>query len=537
MSLSLTKKSIPVIAIILISWFSLNFYTHHRFYTDAGVFAAVTEHVLAGKTLYKDVWDHKPPMIYLINAIPAIAGDGSMPAIRFYERLYAIAGTLAFFFTLRMLFANPWLAFIFSIGLNLHFFNPAVFQGGNITEEYATIFLLMGILFAVTGKKYSINPLLTSPILGEEYKSDPSENNRDPLITTRYANTVFLVSGFFFSLSVFTKEPYLFSALPWFLYIVFTAGKEWKKSCIRGGWFTAGAIIPAMLLLGYFTITGIFANWLDIVAYNYHYAAYSRLNKSFAEQLFAHSGIIYTYIIRQTIFFQLCFLLGLASACFMPFVKPLHYFPWFCLLAFLFDFWSTMISGFEIGHYYLQILPSYLLLSASGLAFSLFLFKKISWPVANKYIWGLILVIFCGIDCSALHLYGQRLFSPAGNPPTGTITKKILELKKPGDTLWAGSGSNAKFYYETKLLSPTKYIYFYIHLFLPSYLSTGQEKRDGLTMDLKEHPPRFVILSSEDIRQMRSVGVPELADWLLANYHRLDAVAEKPYFLYERNEY
>ena len=203
-------------------------------------------------------------------------------------------------------------------------------------------------------------------------------------------------------------------------------------------------------------------------------------------------------------------------------------------MALIFDFFATMISGFEIGHYYLQILPSYLIVGACGLAFAVSV-KENYFACAGIYLWILIPLIFCLIDKNELNLYKQRLLSPSGQPGTGAIAKKILEMKKPGDTLWAGSGANAKYYGETGLLSPSKYIYFYIHLFLPSYLSSGQDKRNTLTGDLKEHPSRFVILSSEDIRQMRSVGVPELADWLLANYHQMDSVSENPYFLYERN--
>ena len=138
---------------------------------------------------------------------------------------------------------NGWHLFL-QRDFNLHFFNPVIFQGGNLTEEYATLFLLMGILFAVAGKYCSFNPLLASPILGEECNRAPSDSERNPQYPILYNNILFLLSGLVFSLCVFTKEPYLFSVIPWFLYTVFPSNKEWKKSFIHGLFFAQAHWFP-----------------------------------------------------------------------------------------------------------------------------------------------------------------------------------------------------------------------------------------------------------------------------------------------------
>lgn len=44
---------------------------------DGGVFLYAGRRLLAGESLYRGVWDHKPPGIHLINAAGLFIADGS----------------------------------------------------------------------------------------------------------------------------------------------------------------------------------------------------------------------------------------------------------------------------------------------------------------------------------------------------------------------------------------------------------------------------------------------------------------------------
>ena len=43
-------------------------------YGDEGIYAAVAQEMYQGKMLYRDVWDHKPPLIFLIFYPAAFVG-------------------------------------------------------------------------------------------------------------------------------------------------------------------------------------------------------------------------------------------------------------------------------------------------------------------------------------------------------------------------------------------------------------------------------------------------------------------------------
>ncbi|MEJ2552166.1 MAG: hypothetical protein P8Z34_15955, partial [Anaerolineales bacterium] len=41
---------------------------------DSGIFAYGAEQMLDGKLLYRDVWDHKPPAVFYVNALAILIG-------------------------------------------------------------------------------------------------------------------------------------------------------------------------------------------------------------------------------------------------------------------------------------------------------------------------------------------------------------------------------------------------------------------------------------------------------------------------------
>ena len=54
---------------------------------DSTVFLYMGQRILDGFIPYKDAWDHKPPMIYWINALGLYLGQGSFLGVRLIEFL------------------------------------------------------------------------------------------------------------------------------------------------------------------------------------------------------------------------------------------------------------------------------------------------------------------------------------------------------------------------------------------------------------------------------------------------------------------
>ena len=79
----------------------------------------------------------------------------------------------------------------------------------------------------------------------------------------------------FFSLAAFTKEPFLLSAIPWFIFLALPGGQSWKIALRRSLVFLLGSW-PRRAVFGYFVGNGIFWDWLDVVSYNIQYSLHSR---------------------------------------------------------------------------------------------------------------------------------------------------------------------------------------------------------------------------------------------------------------------
>jgi hypothetical protein len=493
---------LSLLLIILISIIGFNYFTYQRLFTDSGVFAAVAMHVLDGRLLYEEVWDHKPPMIYLINLIPVWLSDGSIYAIRLFESIYCTAALWALFFIVLRVFGNPGIALLSALAFHYHFLFPELFQGGNLTEEYGAYFSLAGILMAVFAQQ-----------------------------DCRSSGKIFgFLAGFFFALAVFTKEPFLFPATVWLVFVLIPIHKPFSP--IRGLYFLAGAltiVLMTFLLLARF---GILDDWYDVLVYNMRYTENSNLGITVSEKVFGKLSMFYHIILRRSLVFQIFFYAGILSSLFITFVRKYRYFPWFCLLAFLADWAGIYLSGYNIEHYYLQILPSYILLTATGGKFIYDLLVRLKVSPAWLLVFLLSMIVL--LDMQEVRQYVQRLTVNRGRVVTGSLTSAVTELKQEGDTLWVPWINNSRYYHETALLSPIRYPYIADHLFLDTPKSTGEDKRNFLTQSILDSPPAFIIVSDQELVHFRELGLNTLVDWIQQNYERFQRIQERDLYLLVR---
>jgi hypothetical protein len=110
---------------------------------DSGMYAYVASHLLDGKTPYVTAWEHKPPMIFFIDAAGLWMGGGTRWGIWAMEFLFLLGASLAGFHALRRNFGTAPAVFgslIWLSGLSL------VLEGGNFTEEYSLLFSFVSLL-------------------------------------------------------------------------------------------------------------------------------------------------------------------------------------------------------------------------------------------------------------------------------------------------------------------------------------------------------------------------------------------------------
>ncbi|MBI4670397.1 MAG: glycosyltransferase family 39 protein [Chloroflexi bacterium] len=101
---------------------------------DGGVFLYVGQRLLEGQALYRDVWDHKPPLIYYVNAFGLGATHGSRWGVWFVEYLAVAVASGLSYLLLRRAFGRGIALLVTAMWL-LTFFS--IIEDGNLTETYA----------------------------------------------------------------------------------------------------------------------------------------------------------------------------------------------------------------------------------------------------------------------------------------------------------------------------------------------------------------------------------------------------------------
>jgi len=86
-----------VIALVALGWWMRSPLHHMPLERDEGAYALIAARWLAGDRLYADVFDHKPPLIYLVYALAWLLPGGSVGAIRTLATLYMLATGLVLF--------------------------------------------------------------------------------------------------------------------------------------------------------------------------------------------------------------------------------------------------------------------------------------------------------------------------------------------------------------------------------------------------------------------------------------------------------
>ncbi len=116
--------------------------------TDSGVFAYCGNQILAGRLLYRDCLDNKPPAIYYLNAAAIMLGGATPWAVWIFHAIW-IAITFILFFFIQARIWSGFPAFCASILFCLTVLFPSYYIGGNFTETYALlpIILCIGCLF------------------------------------------------------------------------------------------------------------------------------------------------------------------------------------------------------------------------------------------------------------------------------------------------------------------------------------------------------------------------------------------------------
>jgi len=121
---------------------------YHQLNRDSGVFLYGGASILRGGLPYRDFWDHKPPLVYFVDAAGLEAGHGRWGVWGVETLLFAVSSCL--FFLLSMDAVGTWPAAAGTAFVASAARNPRLFEGGNLTEGYALclVMVMLGIAAA-----------------------------------------------------------------------------------------------------------------------------------------------------------------------------------------------------------------------------------------------------------------------------------------------------------------------------------------------------------------------------------------------------
>ncbi len=146
------RKSLILPTIIMLGLILTNFVvqigvdpSYKSMSTDSGTFAYCGQIVRDGGLMYRDCWDNKPPAVYYLNAAAIWLGGANPFAIWLFQAVWLTIAVLLYFMILIRVWEHTGLAALSAFVLLLLVLYPDIFQGGNYTETYAILPVVLSL--------------------------------------------------------------------------------------------------------------------------------------------------------------------------------------------------------------------------------------------------------------------------------------------------------------------------------------------------------------------------------------------------------
>lgn len=211
---------------------------------NSGMFLYTAQQMVEGKTLYKEVWDHKPPLIFAINSLGLILGKGSLWGIWGMQFLFCFLVVLLILAILDRFFSA--FTAVFSVICAMAAL-MMVNHGGNYSENYALLFQVGALWLALYAEK-----------------------------SHKKTGRLYLAAGVLAGLAFMLKQSLIGFGLALGIYLILReifrkTPNQWQDvlGLVSGFGFTM------LLFFGYFYLGGVFADFWD-AAFRYN-LAYTQL--------------------------------------------------------------------------------------------------------------------------------------------------------------------------------------------------------------------------------------------------------------------
>ncbi len=457
--LALTGGAFLVAAIVLLPLLPVSDLSVSGATRDQGVFLYMAQQILDGSVPYRDVWDHKPPIIYYINALGLFVSNGTRWGVWTIELMFLSAAIMLGFRIFRaehrlipaFLATTLWLKAFVALGI----------PGGNYTEEYALLMQFLALYFFIESEhkgSYSWRALLIGVIGSLCFLLRPN------------------------LIGIFAAVTLVFLWLR-------VRDRNW--SLLVGGTLgiAVGFIGFLVLVMGYFWSQGALDDLIDqVFIYNFNYVTVTGAARWSAFQsglnLVTEAGIGWTGTAGWVLGCCLLVLRKIPATSF----KPLFY---LALLAVPIEWFLACMSGRSYSHYFIAWLPI-LAFWTAFLSSVLINAVEAVWQgrgrkVMSAALLGVGSMVAVGMAVNALISFNRvRHESPA-------LILEYAKSKTAHDDYVLVWGAEAAVNFVTHRKSPTRFVYQY------PLLHTGYVTEDKIQLfldEIKVNRPRLIIDTS-----------------------------------------
>lgn len=423
------RKSIPFVVSILgafIALYSSNPSALTLPSRDSGVFLYIGWRWLNGDIPYKDVWDHKPPLIYMVDALGISLTPDSLWGVWLLQFIFLFITILFIYKALDQQFgilAALSGAIVLASGLVI------LLEKGNVTEEYALVFQATCLLLFVRAHRMDY-PLRSTFWLG-------------------------LCAG----LALNFKQTTIGVWVAYVLILTIIRLRQRKFPVRDGLSFLTGFLLPTAVIITYFDSQNALIDfWEQAYLYNFIYigkhdgirSLIPVFTKGFL--LLTRGGILYLIVVAW--FAGLVYILLHRKETTNPLV-------WLALLALPIEVVLITTSRRSIIHYYLTMLPvASILIGSMVHTIPRSLAKlHIPTPRLQALIPSVLLVTVLLLQLDHVRNYTPQVPGLRFNQHTAVIEYVVQNTNKDDMVLIIGAESLINFLARRE--APTRYVYQY----------------------------------------------------------------------------
>jgi len=481
-----TSLLIPLgLAVLLgILWFAnYNPITGFTPGTDSGVYLYIGQQILKGAAPYRDVFDNKGPLLYLVNAVGLAIGFGSFWGVYVLEYCLLALSTILIYLMLKV--RVGWL--VASFVAVFFILEAAHITVGNHEEEYAVVLQSVALFLLV----------------------------RKPALEAR--SWPWFVAGVLAAGALFLKPTGigLWVSLTITVAIVCSRAGEWRDGRRHLLMGLCGAATASLALLAYLAASGAIGGFAaDFIGFNVMYVGNNGMGGRLSSIVYGAGQVGYTSAAIVVAAWTLVLCRGLRrhnegrSADALALLAVV----WLPVEVLL-----SATSGYSRMQYYFPwLLPATLLLALAlvelkGLPQRVFTGRHI--PLRSCAVALLVGLAFVGLLSPTLGSFRDlagsilhyRVYA-AQTPQAEQLAAYVAAHTEPTDNVLVWGGYEASVNMLAERRSPSRYV-MQLALYYDAYATKGVPE---FLRELESHPPALILDSSPSFGAEREVAVPPI---------------------------